>query len=192
MLYKEHAMNFFHKGDLSLLNNPVVGIVGSRICDNRYIEFAHHATLACMSKGFTIASGLAIGIDTAVHGASFKTPSVCCLPVNVDSCYPSANLNLKEAILKGKGLCISVNQKNKPEKHDFLLRNKLLVSVSSIVVVINAERYSGTINTANEAIKQAKKLFVLDNPSSGNRYLIDKKNAISFRSIEDLLIKLDA
>ncbi len=187
MLFNYYGDSFDYKGNLSLLETNIIGIVGSRICRHEFLKIAHDVALTCIENNFTIASGLAVGIDTAVHNASLNKPSICCLPVNLDSCYPMSNLNIKETILTNQGLCLSLNKKNRPEKYDFLIRNRLLVNISHAIIIVNAERYSGTINTANEAIKQGKKLFVFDNDSSGNRYLIDRKNAASFDSVSSLV-----
>ena len=53
----------YYSGDLSLLANPGVAMVGSRECSRYGIELAHRIALELSDQGVTVISGMAYGID---------------------------------------------------------------------------------------------------------------------------------
>lgn len=61
----------FYQGDISLLNQPILGVVGSRQATKKGIHAVDKIIEELNSK-FVIVSGLARGIDTAAHFAAIK------------------------------------------------------------------------------------------------------------------------
>src|SRR5439155_6996393 len=62
----------FYRGDLSLLQRPMVAMVGSRRASSYGMNAAAHLARQLVSAGVVIVSGLARGIDAASHQAALE------------------------------------------------------------------------------------------------------------------------
>ncbi len=57
----------FYRGNLELLERPLLGIVGARDCTSYSVEILKHLIPGRVSNTMTIVSGLAKGVDTLAH-----------------------------------------------------------------------------------------------------------------------------
>lgn len=106
---------------------------------------------------FVIISGLALGIDTLAHKCCINSGgiTIAVLPNGLDSIYPKSNYDLAECILQNNGLLVSEYPVGeKPLKHRFVKRNRIVSGLSKAVLVIEALTNSGTLHTVNFAEKQ--------------------------------------
>ena len=150
----------FFKGDLSLLNEECIAIVGSR----KPCDYALKATerLAQSADGKVIVSGLAKGIDAAAHRHAFKTIGV--LGCGIERIYPESNRSLIEKIAR-QGLVISEYPGNVPPlAFHFPFRNRIIAALSSRVYIMQSALRSGTMTTVNEALELGKDIRVLPYP----------------------------
>ena len=143
----------FYDGDLSLLNRPALGIVGSRRATayGRNVTFELSRSLAKI--GAVILSGGARGVDTIAHTAALKESgkTICVLGCGLDIVYPYENEKLFQEIRK-EGLILSEYPKGfKPEKWTFPMRNRIIAALSSEIIVTEAARKSGSLHTATYA-----------------------------------------
>ncbi len=76
------------KGSADAATRPSIGIVGSRNASINGAKFAAMLARDCGRAGYTIASGLARGIDAAAHRASLATGTVAMLAGGLDRPYP--------------------------------------------------------------------------------------------------------
>jgi DNA processing protein len=90
----------FVRGNADVLNVPAIAIVGSREASSEGRARAYRLAYFLTKRGFTIASGLARGIDTSAHigalDAGGTTFAVIGTPLN--RCYPSENAELQRRI----------------------------------------------------------------------------------------------
>lgn len=95
-------------GDLSLLANPAVAVIGSRKATPRGQALAGHMAGAFSSWGITVVSGMAWGIDKAAHEAALGRAgsSIAVLGTGIDVPYPRANTRLYDR-MAAKGLLVS-------------------------------------------------------------------------------------
>jgi len=112
-----------------------------------------------------IVSGLALGVDGEVHKECLRVggKTIAVLPTGLDRIYPVRHKQLAEKILvAGGGLISEYPLGSELRKSNFLERNRLVSGLSRGVVVIEAARRSGSINTPNWAIDQGKEVWCVD------------------------------
>ncbi len=198
-LLKETAdapLVLFYLGDLSLLRNSAVAVVGARNCTGEGMSVAVNIARGLTHAGITVVSGLAKGIDRVVHLAGLEGvgKSIAVLGCGVDVPYPKGNLDLYDLMAK-KGLIISeFLPGTEPMAHNFPIRNRIISGLSRGVLVVEAAMRSGTLITARHAAEQNREVFAVPGStvaetSEGCRDLI-RRGAKAVFSAEDILREL--
>src|SRR2546423_13530736 len=84
---------FYYRGRRELLNRPSIAIVGSRNATPQGIDNPESFAAALSAAGFTVVSGLALGIDAAAHrgGLSAAGSSIAVIGTGPDRIYPTSN-----------------------------------------------------------------------------------------------------
>ena len=140
------------KGSSATAIRPSLGIVGSRNASINGMKFAGMLARQCGQAGYTIASGLARGIDAAAHAASLSTGTVAMLAGGLDKPYPPENFRLLDEIYANGGATISEMPFGwEPRARDFPRRNRLIAGVSLGVLIVEAAERSGSLITARLA-----------------------------------------
>lgn len=186
----------FYRGDISLLQNASVSIVGSRKCTREGMSVAVDIARGLSHAGITSISGLAKGIDRVVHLAGLEGDgsSIAVLGCGVDVPYPQENLDLYDLMQK-KGLIISeFLPGSSPKQYNFPVRNRIISGLSRAVLVVEAAARSGTLITARHAAEQGRDVFAIpgstiSESSEGCRDLI-RRGAKPVFSADDILLEL--
>jgi len=156
----------YYRGNISLLNTFTIGIVGTR----KLSDYGRSVTIECATSlaraGVTIASGLASGIDSIAHQATLdvngSTIAVFGTGVDDDSVFPSDNIRLVYNILDGDGLVISEYENGTHgQKFTFPARNRIISGLSHGVLIVEADRKSGSLITARCALDQNRDVFAV-------------------------------
>lgn len=185
----------YYKGNKELLNNEnTIAMIGSRQCTDYGKKVSVRLAYELVKKGICIVSGMAKGIDSYSHIGCIKAggKTIAVLGSGVDYIYPKENVRLYNAILQTGGLIISEYViGTKPNKLNFPARNRIISGLSKGVVVIEAKKKSGTLNTVDFALEQGKDVFVVPGNitslnSEGTNELI-KQGAKCITSVEDIL-----
>lgn len=181
----------FALGNIELLKQECVAIVGARECSSYGKITAKNIASQLASENVNVISGLAIGIDTFAHiGAEGKTIAV--LGSGLDIIYPPNNKKLAKEILQKGGLLISEYSLGvRPEKMHFPSRNRIISGIANAVIVIEAKERSGSLITAELALEQGKDVYavpgnITSKYSIGTNNLI-KEGAIPYTCIKDIL-----
>jgi DNA processing protein len=129
-------------------------------------------------------SGLAAGIDSVAHRAALdvhgKTIAVFGTGVDDASIFPVDNVRLAHDIIASDGLLIS---EFAPGTHGqvwtFPLRNRIISGLSRGVIVIEADKKSGSLITAKSALDQDRDVFAVPGSiywprSVGSNWLIQQ------------------
>lgn len=182
------------KGDLALLDRPAIAVVGSRQASAAGITLAKRFAGDLGRRGLVTVSGLARGIDAAVHDASLPTGTIAVLAGGIDFVYPPENAQLQAAIGERGCLVTEMPPGFEPRAKDFPRRNRLVSGMSHGVVVVEAARRSGTLSTARMAGEQGREVFAipghpLDPRAEGTNYLL-KNGATLVTNAEDVLESL--
>lgn len=178
-------------GNVSLMSRPCVAIVGSRNASAIGQKFAAQIAGELGDAGFTIASGLARGIDAAAHASSMNTGTIGVLGGGVDHIYPKQNEDL-HLDMRERGLLVSESALGyRATARDFPRRNRLISGLSLGVVVIEAAERSGTLITARYAMEQNREVMAapgspLDPRTKGCNGLI-RQGAALIETAQDVL-----
>ncbi|MFH1914635.1 MAG: DNA-processing protein DprA [Pseudomonadota bacterium] len=153
-------------GDVSLLANPGVAVVGARECTAMGLEATRRISSQLSRIGITIISGLALGIDRQAHlgGLSGIGGSIAVLGCGLDVDYPFDNLDVRRA-LDEKGLVVTeFGPGVTPRAGNFPFRNRIISALSLGVLVAEAAHNSGSLITARLAGEQGREVFALPGP----------------------------
>jgi len=153
---------------------------------------------ALSQAGFTIVSGLALGIDTCAHRAALEAGgrTIAVLGCGINSIYPEENRRLGEAIAK-QGALISEFEPDEPAyPGNFPKRNRIISGLSAGILVVEAAEKAGALITAAFGAEQNREVFAVPGPihspmSQGPHKLI-QEGAKLVRSAEDILDELAA
>lgn len=156
----------YSKGDISLLatNKKRVAIIGTRHPSPKSIAITKKITRKFIEDNYVIVSGLAEGIDTISHETAIlhKGKTIAVLPTNFKKIYPKQNEELAKIILDEGLLLTSIGPTENTYKSSFLDRNKYVANISDVIVVIETNLKSGTMNTIRNASEANKKILFVD------------------------------
>ncbi len=148
---KNPPKQLYVEGNIELLNNKSLAIVGSRKCTSYGIKYAKEFASKISKNNITIVSGLAIGIDTVAHEFSknCKGKTIAVMGCGLDQIYPKENGELYKQILEDGGCIISEYANGtKADTKKFPKRNRIISGISMGVLVIEATYRSGSTITA--------------------------------------------
>lgn len=184
----------YYKGDIHLLNDAKsVAVIGSRNVSEQGRKLARHVGRFMAENRITVVNGLALGCDAEALKGALEVHGRCVaiMPCGLDQIVPKSHQKLALEILENGGCLLSeYAEGTRPVKYQYVERDRLQSGVSQGVVIIEAELKSGTMHTADFAIKQKKRLACyydkLLDFSSGNRYLEESGKAFVIKKDSDL------
>ena len=150
-------------GNVQLLNDPQIAIVGSRTPTpggtNNAFEFARHFA----STGLCVTSGLALGIDGQAHHGALADDGVtiAVTATGLDRVYPATNRALAHQIAE-RGALVSENPiGTAPRAQNFPRRNRIISGLAIGTLVIEAAQRSGSLITADYTNEQGRMVFAI-------------------------------
>jgi DNA processing protein len=186
------------KGRAALLDRPSLAVVGSRNATQQGRSNAEAFSHELSEGGFTIISGLAIGIDAAAHagGLAASSSSIAVVGTGLDIVYPARNRDLAYR-LAGEGALVSEFALGTPAlASNFPRRNRLISGLSRGCLVVEAALKSGSLITARFALEQGREVFAIPgsihSPLSKGCHLLIKQGAKLVESGRDILEELGA
>ncbi len=152
----------YYCGDLDVLEQPCLAVVGTRRCTARGETTALRFAETLASWGVSIVSGLAFGIDAAAHRGALRAggKTVAILAQALDELRPASHRKLAETIVESGGLLLSEYAPGvQTYKSDYLLRNRLIAGLCSATLVVEAGYPSGALNTAKHALEEGREVL---------------------------------
>lgn len=150
-------------GDLRVARQvDAAAVVGTRQPTDWGVRAARIVTSRLASKGWSVISGLAIGVDTVAHRTAIEegAPTVAILGNGLATVYPASNRHLAHEIVDAGGLLLSeVPPRTKVEPRALVKRDRLQSGLAAITAVIQGGRSSGAMHTARYAYEQGRPLF---------------------------------
>lgn len=197
-----HAPNLLWvRGDANLVGASALAIVGARASTSYGEHVTNELVDWISSERMVVLSGAAYGIDAVAHRAalSFGLGTVAVLAGGVDRPYPAGHAELLRRIEHEGAVCSEMIPGAAPTRWRFLQRNRLIAALSGAVVVTEAGRRSGSMNTAGHAAQLGRALGAVPGPitaaaSAGCHRLIQEYGAALITSPTDLraLLGIDA
>jgi DNA processing protein len=152
-------------GDASLLTRPSVAIVGSRDHSD-YGAQAARILASAIAPYAIVVSGMARGIDAIAHHAALEGGgrSIGVLGNGFGVVYPQSNRELYDRMVQHGCLVTEHPPWEKPHTGSFPKRNRLISGLAKAVVVVEADRKSGALKTAEEGLQQGRAVLAVPGP----------------------------
>ncbi len=157
---KERPKRLYFKGNLSLLQKRKIAIVGARKATRYSKTQTQIIAKRFADAGFVVVSGGAEGIDASAHDGAYPS-TVAVMPCGLDIVYPEANRALIQNIYDNSLALSEYEASEMPRNYTFVHRNRLVVGMSEAVVIAEADEKSGSMRSAEYAIKYGVPLYVL-------------------------------
>ena len=170
-----------------------IAVVGSRYASPSGIIFAERLSSDLALSGFTVVSGLALGIDSAAHRGALKVNgrTLAVLGCGLDVNYPAINADLRQKISGTGALLTEFLPGTPPSSGNFPARNRIISGLSLGVVVVEAAERSGSLITARYALEQGREVFAVPGIAQSTRskgaHRLIKQGAKLVEGIEDIL-----
>ncbi|MBI1743298.1 DNA-protecting protein DprA [Candidatus Acetothermia bacterium] len=182
------------KGDYLEKDELAIAIVGTRRATSYGRSVAAQFAQELGKLGFTIVSGLALGIDTAAHQSAIESGvrTIAVIGSGFGNVYPQENRRLLEPIAKQGAVLSEFASNVNPGQWTFPQRNRIISGLSRGVIVIEAPEASGALITAKTALEQGREVFavpgsIASEKNRGAHQLIKKSGAKLVDSIDDII-----
>jgi DNA processing protein len=186
----------YARGQLAPLDQPGIAIVGTRRPTIYGLQMAQGIASDLGTRGISVISGLARGIDASAHRGCLKGngETVAILGCGIDIVYPREHRQLTQQILEHGLLLSEFAPGTSPAPQNFPVRNRIISGLALGTLIVEASEYSGSLITARLAMEQNREVFALPGnlttpQSFGPNYLI-KQGAKLVQSWRDIVEEL--
>jgi DNA processing protein len=145
---------------------PMFAIVGTRSPTPRGRAVAFELASGLASRGITVVSGLARGVDTEAHRGALESggATVAVLGSGIDRLYPPENDELANEIAQSGAVVSEFPMWQEAKPGLFPRRNRIVSGLSIGIVVVEAAERSGALITASFALEQGREVFAVPGP----------------------------
>lgn len=189
----------YYQGWLDLAHSPAIAVVGTRNPTREGLKRTEKLVRLLVKDDFTVVSGLAAGIDRKAHETALnvdgRTFAVIGTPLS--EAYPKENADLQRYLGENFLIVSQVpvqhygRQDYRSNRSFFPERNITMSALTDATVIVEASDTSGTLHQARAAIRQNRKLFILDNCFVNPKFTwparMEQKGAIRVREYDDIL-----
>ncbi|SEK37912.1 DNA processing protein [Carnobacterium iners] len=177
-IYNPPAL-LFYRGNVRLLRDNSLAIVGSRKNTPYGSMVLDRLLPELIKKELVTVSGLAKGIDCAVHEKTILLggKTIAVIGTGLDYSYPYEHKKLQKEIGDHHLVISEYPIGIKPLPYHFPMRNRIIAGVSLGTLVVEAQSQSGSLITANFALQEGREVFAVPGPitslySEGTNQLI--------------------
>lgn len=165
----------FVRGDTTFTFERCVALVGTRSPDSAMRNFAQNLSTLLVEQGYSIISGMALGIDSAAHYGALIVPegrTAAVLGSGILNIYPPAHERLARQIML-QGLVLSeMNPEATTSPSNLVARNRIISGLSDALIVVETAIDGGAMHAARFASTQGRPIFAVESQASGNQALI--------------------
>jgi DNA processing protein len=188
----------FSHGELATLDLAArVGVVGTRRCTRYGHDVARRLGGDLATAGVVVVSGLALGIDAAVHEGALAAggaPPIGVIGSGHDVVYPRANRRLWRRVAEAGALISEAPLGSPPEPWRFPARNRIIAALARVVVVVESHRAGGSMHTVEAAVTRSRPVLAVPGPvvspaSAGTNRLI-AEGCAPVLDLDDVLVAL--
>ncbi|MFC6171273.1 DNA-processing protein DprA [Loigolactobacillus jiayinensis] len=153
----------FYQGDLSLLQRPLLALVGAR----QATEYTQRTLIQFMptlvAQQVVTVSGLAAGADRMVHLTTLAAhgQTIAVIGTGLDIYYPRGNQALQQRIASDGLVLTEYPLGSAPQRYHFPERNRILAGLCQALCVTEARQHSGSLITANLALQANRNVLAV-------------------------------
>ncbi|MDY7394616.1 DNA-processing protein DprA [Aureibaculum sp. 2210JD6-5] len=195
--YLKHCFDapilFFKKGNMDINNYKTISIVGTRQMTGYGKSVLEDLIVKLKEYNPVIISGLAYGVDIHAHKLALenKLQTVAVLAHGLDRIYPALHKKYADEMLRNGGLITDFWSGSKPDRENFVKRNRIVAGLSQATVVIESAEKGGSLITADIANSYNRDVFAIpgritDAYSRGCNQLIKINKAAALTSAKDV------
>ncbi|TXK97341.1 DNA-protecting protein DprA, partial [Methylococcaceae bacterium HT1] len=153
----------FARGDVDLMQFPQLAIVGSRTPSSSGLQMATDFASSLATTGFTITSGLALGIDAASHRGALAVQgkTIAVTGTGLDRVYPATHKELATEIANTGVLVSEFPPGTSAKANHFPRRNRIISGLCVGLLVVEAAKHSGSLISARMALEQNREVFAI-------------------------------
>jgi DNA processing protein len=191
--FESSPLVLYGRGKMNLNHPRTVAIIGTR-------KPTEHGRINCekliaglLPYEVQIISGLAFGIDTCAHAQAVKLgiETIGVMGHGLDRMYPASNKKLAAQMIENGGVLTEFPTETNPDRENFPMRNRIIASMSDVIVVVESKKRGGSIITAEFANAYNKDVFAIpgrlnDEVSEGCNGLIKQHKAYLLESADDI------
>ena len=186
------------RGTLPEFPRKCVSIVGTRRMSAYGARMSERIAADAAAMGYTVVSGLAMGVDTVAHRAvlNAKGTTVAVVGAGLAHVHPRENIPLAREIVENGGAVISEFPISlPPARQNFPRRNRIVAGLCEATIVTEASLDSGALITARLALENNRDLFALpgnvDNPAARGCNALIREGATLIERFEDVAVMLE-
>lgn len=148
------------------LGGPAVAVVGTRRATEYGRRAARDLAAGLAEAELCVISGVARGIDARAHEGSLDVggETVGVLGSGLNHRYPAANRRLYDRMEESGLLVSEFPPDQSPRPGFFPRRNRIIAALARAVVVVQAGRRSGALNTAGHALDLGREVLAVPGP----------------------------
>ena len=183
----------YSRGNMNLNHPRTVAIIGTRKPTELGRVNCEKLIEGLQDYDVQIISGLAYGIDTCAHTQSVKLgiETIGVMGHGLDRMYPPSNKKLASQMIENGGVLTEFPTETNPDRENFPMRNRIIASMSDVIVVVESKKRGGSIITAEFANNYNKDVFAIpgrlnDEVSEGCNRLIKQHKAHLLESAKDI------
>lgn len=186
----------YYAGAVPDWKRKLLCIVGARRHTSYGKEAVENFVEGLRGYPVTIVSGLALGIDSIAHKIALKTGlptiSVPGSGLSPKALHPKSHTRLAEEIVEAGGTLMNeFDPEFKATHYSFPQRNRIMAGMSNAVLIVEAEKKSGTLITARLATEYNRDVLALPgsifNTTSYGPHMLIRMGATPIRDSDDIL-----
>jgi DNA processing protein len=187
----------FVRGAIGILAHPQIAIVGSRNPSTTGVRTAMDFAKSLAINGFTITSGLALGIDAAGHQGALDANglTIAVAGTGLDRIYPARHKKLATQILEKGAIVSELPPGTVAKANNFPRRNRIISGLCMGLLVVEAAKQSGSLISARLALEQNREVFAIPgsihNPLARGCHALIRDGAKLVEKSQDILEELD-
>jgi DNA processing protein len=184
------------QGRAELLRAPSLAIVGSRNPTPQGVENARAFAKHLGHAGWTVVSGMALGIDAAAHEGALETAAstIAVVATGLDRVYPKSHRELAHRIAAHGLVASEFALGTPPLQENFPIRNRIIAGLAGGTLVVEAALQSGSLITARLALEAGRDVFAIPgsihSPQSRGVHALIKQGAKLVDRADDVLEEL--
>lgn len=194
--YADPPLLLYVQGHVGVLGRQSLAVVGSRNASAQGLDNARDFSAHLSRQGWTIVSGLALGIDGAAHEGGLAGPggTVAVVGTGLDRVYPARHRTLAHRIAETGAMVSEFAPGTPPLPQNFPVRNRIIATLSRGTLVVEAALQSGSLITARLAAEAGREVFAvpgsIHSPLSRGCHALIRQGAKLVESAQDILEEL--